>query len=118
MKACNLCDLDFLKTDFEIFRTTSGLTSEADCQFTTIFSVTNPLILCAPPQIFIVEEKSRSDLVISPTHSGVRQIPNKPTSKKLFTRTSSNITYGLLPCVAVAQSANPSRVPSDMKGNT
>ena len=64
MKACNLFNLDLFKTDFEI----SGLTSEINCKFTTFFSVANPLILCAPPQIFIVAERTRSDLAISPTH--------------------------------------------------
>ena len=82
MKACNLCNLDLLKTDFEM----SVLTSEANCKFTTFFSVANPLILCAPPQIFNVAERTRSDLAISPTHSGVttskpktsRQVTNFP----------------------------------------
>ena len=59
--------LTFLK----ISRTTSGLTSEVNCKFTTFFSVANPLMLCAPPQIFIVAERTRSDLAISPTHVGV-----------------------------------------------
>ena len=113
-----LCNLDFLKTDFEISRTTSGLTSEANCKFPTFFGVANPFILWAPPQIFIEAEKTRSNLAISPTHFGVTtsNTQNKPTSNKLpcriFPRTSC-ITYGYfshlkLPCVEVAQSANPS----------
>ena len=108
-----LCNLDFLKTDFEISRTTSGLTSEANCKFTTFFGVANPLILWAPPQMFIEAEKTRSDFAISPTHFGVTtsNTQNKPTSNKLtntcriFSRTSC-ITYGYfshlkLPCVEV-----------------
>ena len=63
-------------------------------------------ILRAPPQIFLVAEITRSDLAISPTHSGSLQtcLPN-------LSRTSC-MTYGYfshlkLSCVAVAQSANP-----------
>ena len=40
MTACNLCNLDFLKslkTDFEVSRTTSGLTWEANCKFMTFY---------------------------------------------------------------------------------
>ena len=36
--------------DIEISRTTSGLTSETKCKFTTL--------LCAPPQIFVVAKKT------------------------------------------------------------
>ena len=68
MKACNLCNLDF-KTDFEISRATSGLTLEANCKFATFFSVANPSILCAPPQV--VAERTRTDLAMSQTRSGV-----------------------------------------------
>ena len=69
-------------------------------------------------QIFILAERTRNDLPISPTHSGVTtsNTQNKPTSNKLARRIfslTSCITYGYfshlkLPCVAVAQSANPS----------
>ena len=100
MRACILCYLDSLKTDFEV--STSRLTSGANCKFMTFFwffNVANPLILCAPPQIFIVTERTRSDLAISATHSGVRQIPNKPTSK-LFSRISCiTYRYFLLGCL-------------------
>ena len=69
MKACNLCSLDLLKTDFEKCRATSGLTLEANCKFATFLNVANPLILCTPPQV--VAERTRSDLAISQTRSGV-----------------------------------------------
>ena len=49
--------------DAEISRTTSGLTSKTKCKFTTL--------LCAPPQTFVVAGRTRSDLAISPFHSGV-----------------------------------------------
>ena len=76
------------------------------------------LILCAPPQISVEAGRTRSDLAISRTNSRVTtsNIQNKPESNKLacrvFSRTSC-ITYGYfshlkLPCVAVAQLANPS----------
>ena len=111
-------NLDLLKTDFEISRSTSGLTSEANFKFTTFFSVANPLILfCVPPQIFIVAERTRSDPAISPTRSGVttskpKQDDKKQTCLPNLSRTSC-ITYGyfshlILPCVAVGQSANAS----------
>ena len=82
MEACNLCNLDLLKTGFEI----SDLTSEVTSKF-TFFSVANPLMLCARPQIFIVAERTRSYLAISPTRPGVttskpktsRQVPHLPT---------------------------------------
>ena len=83
MKAYNFCNLDFLKTDFEISRTTSGVTSEANCKFTTFFSVANPLILCAPPQIFIEAERTRSDLAISPTHYSVTMSNTQETSRQV-----------------------------------
>ena len=80
MKACNL---DLLKTDFEI----SGLTSEVTSKLMTFFSVANPLMLCAPPQIFIVAERTKSALAISPANPGVttskpktsRQVTHLPT---------------------------------------
>ena len=77
--------------DLEISRITSGLTSETKCKFTTL--------LCAPPQIFVVAERNRIDLAISPTYSGVTasNIQNKPKSNRLgcriFNRTSC-LTYG------------------------
>ena len=118
IKACNMCNLDLLKPDFEISRTTSGLTSEANCKFTIYFSVANPLVLCAPPQLLIVTERTRSDVAISPTRSGVTtsNTQNKPESNKLACRVfsrSSCVPFGYfshlkLPCVAVAQFANPS----------
>ena len=68
-------------------------------------------------QIFILAERTRNDLPISPTHSGVTtsNTQNKPTSIKLGYRIfslTSCITYDYfshlkLPCVEVAQSANP-----------
>ena len=66
-KECNLCNLDFLKVISNNFRPHF----ESKLQVYTFFSVANPLILCAPPQIFIVAERTRSDLAISPIHSGV-----------------------------------------------
>ena len=116
MKACNLYNLDLLKTDFEI----SGLTSEVTCKFTTFFSVANPLILCAPPQMFVVAERTRSDLETSPTYSGFTTLKLKTSRqvKKLACRIfPSCIIFGYfshlkLPCLAVAQSANPSIAPS------
>ena len=81
IKACNLCNLDLLKPDFEISRTTSGLTSEANCKFTIYFSVANPLVLCAPPQLLILTERTRSDLAISPTRSGVTTSKQKQAEK-------------------------------------
>ena len=53
-----------------------------NCKFTTFLSVTNPLILPAPPEIFIVAERTGSDLEISWTHSGVTtsNTRNKPKS--------------------------------------
>ena len=87
MKAHNLCNLDLLKTDFEI----SGLTSEANCKFTTFFSVANSLRICAPPQIFIVAERTGSDLAISPTHSGVTM--SKPKTSPQVT----NLPVELIP---------------------
>ena len=81
IKGCNLCNLDVLKTDFEISRTTSGLTSEANCKLTIFFSVANPLVLCAPPQLLIVTERTRSDFAISPTRSGVTTSKQKQAEK-------------------------------------
>ena len=99
MKACKLYNLDLLKTDFELSRTTSGLTLEANCKFTTYCSVANPLILCVPPQIFIVAERTRGDLVISltkrefaPTHSGVNT--SKPrTSREVTNLPAESFSY-------------------------
>ena len=111
MKACYLCNLDLFKTDFEI----SGLTSEANCKFTTFFRAANPLILWVPPQIFIVAGRTRGDLAISPTHSGVTTSKPKTSRKvtNLFAESFPFLVHNLwlfshlkLPCVAVAQSAN------------
>ena len=79
LKACNLCNLDLLKTDFEISR----LTSEVTRKFTTFFSVANPLILWALPQMFVVAERTRSDLETSPTYSGVTT--SKPKTSRQVT---------------------------------
>ena len=83
MKACKLCNLDFLKTDFEITRTTSGAASETNCKLTTFFNVANPLILCAPPQIFIEAERTRSDLAIYPTHYSVTMSNTQETNRQV-----------------------------------
>ena len=49
----------------------------------SVFRVlSTPLILCTPPQIFIVAERSRSDLAISPTHSGVNTSVKYPKQAK------------------------------------
>ena len=53
------------RADLGLSRTTSALTLVTNCKFTTFLSVTNPLILPAPPEIFIVAERTRSDLEIS-----------------------------------------------------
>ena len=71
--------LTFLK----ISRTTSDLTSEANCKFTTFFNIANPLILCAPPQIFIVPERSRSDLA--------KQLWNIPEQREFFNSRSAEL---------------------------
>ena len=70
------------RADLGLSRTTSALTLVTNCKFTTFLSVTNPLILPAPPEIFIVAERTRSDLEISWTHSGVTtsNTRNKPKS--------------------------------------
>ena len=84
-------------------------------------------MLCASLQIFIVAERTRSDLAISPIDSGVTKsnTKNKPKSYKpacqIFFRTSC-LTYGYfshlkLPCVAVVQSANPSIIRGVRLGN-
>ena len=86
MKACYLCNLDLFKTDFEI----SGLTSEANCKFTTFLRAANPLILWAPPEIFIVAGRTRSDLAISPAHSGVTT--SKPKTSRKVTNLFANLT--------------------------
>ena len=67
----------------KISRTTCDLTSEANCKFTTFFSVENPLILCAPLQIFIVPERSRSDLA--------KQLWNIPEQRESFNSRSAEL---------------------------
>ena len=57
MKACKLCNL--------LISRYPALYFGNKLQVTTFFSVANPLILCALPQIFIVAERTRSDLTIS-----------------------------------------------------
>ena len=63
------------------FLNISRTTSEANCKFTTFFSIANPLILCAPPQIFIVPERSRSDLA--------KQLWNIPEQRESFNSRSA-----------------------------
>ena len=93
-------------------------------QVAAFFSAANPVILCAPPQISVVAGRTRSDLSISPTRSGVTtsNTQNKPESNKLACRVfsrSSCVPFGYfshlkLPCVAVAQLPNPSILKSHL----
>ena len=64
-------------------RTSSGLTWETKCNFTTL--------LCALAQIFVVAERTRSDLAISPTR-GMPLLQLIPVSLRQIPKTSPKVT--------------------------